>query len=43
MDATELKDSSRSKLITDVKAVAADAQAYLVARLDRRKKSTQQR
>jgi len=31
MDATELKDSSRAKLITDVKAVAADAQAYLVA------------
>ena len=31
MDATELKDSSRAKLITDVKAVVADAEAYLVA------------
>ena len=31
MDATELKDSSRAKLITDVKAVIADAEAYLVA------------
>jgi len=31
MDATELKDFSRAKLITDVKAVVADAEAYLGA------------
>jgi ElaB/YqjD/DUF883 family membrane-anchored ribosome-binding protein len=31
MNAYELKDSSRAKLITDVKAVVADAQAYLDA------------
>ena len=31
MDATELKDASRAKLITDVKAVVADAEAYLSA------------
>lgn len=31
MDATEWKDSSRARLITDVKAVVADAEAYLAA------------
>jgi ElaB/YqjD/DUF883 family membrane-anchored ribosome-binding protein len=31
MDATELKDFSRAKLITDVKAVVEDAEAYLAA------------
>ena len=31
MNATELKDASPAKLITDVKALVADAEAYLVA------------
>jgi len=31
MDAGELRDASRAKLITDVKAVVADAEAYLRA------------
>ena len=31
MDATELKDFSRGKLVSDVKAVVDDAEAYLSA------------
>ena len=31
MNTTELKDSSRAKLITDVRAVIVDAEAYLGA------------